>query len=95
MLPLSLRLVDERVLDINEMIRRLTQGPAQILGLPAGTLAPGAIADVCIFDPEHTWLLDMNNMQSNGHNTPFMGWEFRGRVTHTLLAGKLVYSLET
>lgn len=95
LLPLSLRLVDERLLDMTEMIRRLTHGPARILGLPYGTLAPGAVADVCIFDPEHTWQLDTNTMQSNGHNTPFLGWELKGRVTHTLLAGKLVYALES
>jgi dihydroorotase len=35
-----------------------------------------------------------NTLQSRGHNTPFMGWEFKGRVTHTLLAGSPVYSLE-
>jgi dihydroorotase len=79
---------------MTEMVRRLTHGPAKILGLPYGTLAPGAAADVCIFDPEHIWLLDKSSMQSHGHNTPFLGRELKGRVVHTLLAGNLVYSLE-
>jgi dihydroorotase len=93
LLPLSLRLVDEQVLTLPEMIQRLTAAPAQILGLPAGTLGVGANADICIFDTEHTWLLDQRNLQSQGHNTPFAGWEMKGRVTHTLLDGRVVYQL--
>jgi dihydroorotase len=92
LLPMSLRLVDEQVIDLSTLIHRLTAGPAKILGLPCGTLSPGAVADVCIFDPERTWLLDTNSMHSNGYNTPFLGWEMKGRVLHTVLAGKHVYA---
>jgi dihydroorotase len=95
LLPLALQLAHEGVLPLSDLLHRLTRGPAEILGLPAGTLATGATADICIFDPERTWVLDAASMRSNGHNTPFMGWEMRGRVTHTLLAGRLVYSLES
>jgi dihydroorotase len=93
LLPLGLRLVDEHVLELGELIHRLTAGPAGILGLPYGTLSVGASADVCIFDPDHTWQLNTDTLLSNGHNTPFMNWEMKGRVIHTLLAGKLVHSL--
>jgi len=93
LLPLGLRLVDEHVIQLDELIHRLTAGPAGILGLPFGTLSVGASADVCIFDPEHTWQLNTGTLLSNGHNTPFMNWEMKGRVIHTLLAGKLVHSL--
>jgi dihydroorotase len=93
LLPLGLRLVDEHVIELAELIHRLTAGPAAILGLPFGTLSVGAAADVCIFNPEHTWLLNPDTIRSNGHNTPFTGWEMKGRVMHTLLAGKLVHSL--
>jgi dihydroorotase len=93
LLPLGLRLVDEHVLELDELIHRLTAGPSGILGLPFGTLSVGASADVCIFDPDLTWQLNTDTIRSNGHNTPFMGWEMKGRVTHTLLAGKLVHSL--
>lgn len=93
LLPLALRLVDENILSLPELIRRLTSGPARILGLPAGTLAAGAAADVCIFNPEHNWILDTRSMRSQGHNTPFAGWELKGRTVHTLLGGRLVYSL--
>ena len=93
LLPLGLRLVDEQVMGLDELIQRLTAGPAQILGLPCGTLAVGNTADICIFDPELTWQLDPSTIKSHGHNTPFMGWELKGRVTHTLLAGRLVHAL--
>jgi dihydroorotase len=93
LLPLGLRLVDEHVIELDELILRLTAGPSGILGLPFGTLSVGASADVCIFDPDLTWQLNTDTIRSNGHNTPFMGWEMKGRVTHTLLAGKLVHSL--
>jgi dihydroorotase len=76
------------------MIHHLTAGPAKILGLPYGTLSVNAMADICIFDPTASWQLDSSTIRSNGHNTPFMGWEMKGRVTHTLLAGKLVYTVD-
>jgi dihydroorotase len=93
LLPLGLRLVDEHAIKLDELIHRLTAGPAGILGLPFGTLSVGASADVCIFDPDLAWQLSADTMRSNGHNTPFMGWEMKGRVIHTLLAGNLVHSL--
>ncbi len=91
LLPLSLKLVDEGVLGLNDAIARLTCGPAEILGLPAGTLKPGCRADICIFQADCYWILDEDSLQSRGHNTPFLGWEMKGRVTHTLLAGRIVY----
>jgi len=93
LLPLGLQLVDEQTIALPDLIHRLTAGPANILGLPYGTLSVGASADICIFDPEMTWQLTTTSMQSRGHNTPFLGREFKGRVTHTLLDGNRVYSL--
>jgi len=93
LLPLALRLVDDKVLGLPELIHRLTCGPARILGLPAGTLAAGAAADICIFNPEQLWMLDGSSMHSQGHNTPFAGWEMKGRAVHTILGGRLVHSL--
>jgi dihydroorotase len=94
LLPLGLQLVDEQAIELGELIHRLTAGPARVLGLPYGTLAVGATADICIFNPELAWQLDAGTTQSRGHNTPFMGRELKGRATHTLLAGNLVYSLD-
>lgn len=95
LLPLGLRLVDEEFIGLGELIHRLTAGPAGILGLPCGNLSAGTIADVCVFDPERIWQLDTGTMKSSGLNTPFLGWELKGRATHTLLEGNLVYALES
>ncbi len=98
LLPLTLRLVDEGVLGLVEAIARLTSEPARILGLDrdgmAGSLAPGAVADVCIFQPEAYWTLGREALLSQGHNTPFLDWEMKGRVRYTLLGGRVVHALE-
>ncbi len=94
LLSLGLRLVDEHALELSDLIQRLTAGPADVLGLPYGNLGVGMTADVCVFNPADSWQLDSTTMRSSGQNTPFTGWEMKGRVTHTLLAGKQVYAFE-
>jgi len=91
LLPLSLRLVDEALLDLSSAIAKITVNPAQILGIDAGTLSVGSPADVCLFDPSHYWQLNKDAMISHGKNSPFLGWEFKGKVTHTFVDGELVY----
>lgn len=91
LLGLTLRLVEERVLDLPTALARVTSGPADILGLPYGRLGIGSPADVCIFDPERRWTLDRATMLSEGRNTPFDGWDFPGHVTHTIFNGHVVY----
>ena len=91
LLPLALRLADEGVMGLPEVLARLTAGPARVLGIEAGTLSVGARADVCIFDPQRHWRLEERTLVSRGHNTPFLGWEFKGQVMYTLLEGKVVY----
>lgn len=93
LLPLTLRLVDEGLLELPDAIARITQLPANILGIKAGSLRVKKPADICIFDPELSWQLDDTSMESFGHNSPFIGWEFKGRVTNTFVDGKLVYQL--
>ena len=91
LLPLTLRLVDEKLLDLAAALALLTAGPAAIIGVDAGQLGVGATADVCIFDPEARWVLSADAMVSRGRNSPFLGRELRGRVTHTLVGGKVVF----
>lgn len=91
---LVLKLVQEGLLELSGAIALLTQHPARVLGLPAGTLAPGSCADVCIFDPEAEWTLSEEGLASAGKNTPFLGRGFKGRVTHTLVHGQLIYGGE-
>lgn len=94
LLPLTLRLHEENGLPVSECIRRLTSGPADILGIEAGRLSSGSPADIAIIDPQQYWRLNEDTILSQGKNTPFHEWEFQARVTHTLLKGKLVYTLE-
>ena len=92
LLPLTLRLVEEGILNRSEAIARLTSQPASVLNLPIGNLSVDNTADICIFDPAQCWTLDENQMLSRGHNTPFNGWEFNGRVRQTLVDGKIIFS---
>ncbi|MBI1423543.1 MAG: dihydroorotase [Gammaproteobacteria bacterium] len=92
-LPLNLRMVTGKHLTLSAMIERLSMTPAEILNIDAGHLSVGANADVAIFDPIHEWTLSADTMVSRGKNSPFLGWSLQGRVTHTLMGGKLVYQL--
>ncbi|MBI3545412.1 MAG: dihydroorotase [Gammaproteobacteria bacterium] len=94
LLPLTLKLVDEKLLTLPQALALLTHKPAEIIGIDIGQLGVGATADICIFDPQARWILTQDKIISRGHNTPFLGWELRGRVTQTLIGGKLVYQLD-
>jgi dihydroorotase len=92
LLPLTLRLVDSGQLDLSGVVTKLSWQPAQILGIDAGRLGVGDRADICIFDPHTYWEVTPALFVSRGRNTPFAGWELKGRVMHTLLAGDIVFS---
>ena len=89
LLPLALRLSDE--LSLSDVIDRITNQPAKILGIDAGTLSVGEKADICIYNPLTSWIVEPDKMLSNGHNSPFAGWELKGKVMYTLLNGNIVY----
>lgn len=93
LLPLSLQLVTENVLTLTDVISLLTYKPAQLLNINAGSLGSGAIADLCIVDPNKEWQLESQAMLSSGKNTPFLNRTLKGKVTHTFVAGKLAYQL--
>ncbi|MBS1211682.1 MAG: dihydroorotase [Proteobacteria bacterium] len=93
LLPLTLRLVSQGVVDLSTAIERLTAGPARVLDIASGTLSLGVPADICIFDPDLDWQVDTPLWLSRGHNTPYWGDVMRGRVTHTLLGGRVIFRL--
>jgi dihydroorotase len=93
-LPLTLALARTGELSLSSAVERLTVGPARILGLPYGTLAPGAAADLVVVDPERTWTVEPRSLRSKSKNSPFLGWSLRGRVLRTYVEGRLVYQLE-
>lgn len=92
LLPLTLRFADETGIDLSDAISRLTIQPAKIIGIEAGSLSLGSSADLIIIDPEQFWKVAPENLLSRGHNTPFLDWDMKGQVNHTLLAGKAVFS---
>jgi len=90
-LGLGLKLVDEKVLTLPALIQRLTIGAARVFGLPGGTLRKGTPADVTVFDVEATYKVDPDRFRSKSRNSPYRGWELRGRVTHTIVGGAVVH----
>ncbi len=86
-----LALVHTRRLDVTTLIAALTARPAAAWGLDAGTLAPGAAADLVVFAPDETWTVDPEQFASRGKNTPLAGITLRGRVRQTWLGGANVY----
>lgn len=91
-LPLSLKLVEGGILSVSDMIKKLTIKPSEIVNIGRGTLKPGAIADVTIFDPEKEHEVCPEKFLSKGTNTPFSGWKLKGVVHKTIVSGKVVYS---
>jgi dihydroorotase len=91
-LSLTLRLVEAGKLSLTRAIEALTVAPARIAGLPAGSLAPGAPADVCVFDPRERFVYAAERIRSKSKNTPFINWELPGPVKHTLVDGVVAYS---
>lgn len=91
-LPVSLKLVQDGVLTLPELITHLTFNPAKIIGVDRGTLKVGATADLVIFDPDKTVTVDREKFRSKGKNTPFHGWQLSGSVLYTIVSGKVVFS---
>jgi dihydroorotase len=89
-LGLVLALVHGGLLGVTTAIRALTIAPATALGVAGGHLAPGAVADLTLIDPEARWTVDPAAFRSKSRNTPFAGMALRGRALGVCLAGRLV-----
>lgn len=76
---------------LRKMIELYTTGPARVMGLDRGTLAPGAPADVTIFDTATAWTYDVNKTQSKSKNSPFHGHTYKGGPVATIVAGRIVW----
>jgi dihydroorotase len=92
LLPLTLQWGKEAGLKPADALGSITHRAARILGVAAGTLAPGAAADICLFDPAKPWVVEPAALVSQGKNTPFLGLELEGRVARTLVGGRTVYT---
>ncbi len=91
MLVASLRLVHNGDITLPALLKAMSTRPAELLGLPGGTLRPGSPADVVVFDPDAPWVLDRADLKSKCKNTPFDEARLQGRVVRTIVAGRTVY----
>lgn len=92
MLAAALRLHNSGQVPLMRLIDAMSTRPAAIFGLDAGTLKPGAKADITVIDLEEPWILYKEAIVSRSKNTPFENARFTGRVVQTYVAGKLVHS---
>ncbi len=88
-------LVQTGRMSLSRLIELMSLQPARLLDLPAGTLSPGAAADLVLFDPNERWMVDPARMRSKARNTAFKGMTLTGRVKRTMLGGRTVYQDDT
>jgi len=88
-LSLSMGLVHEGVLDLKELIRKLSINPAKIMKIDGGVLKPGHEADITIIDPDEVYEVNTADFLSKGKNSPFHRWRLKGRVKYTISRGKV------
>ncbi|HEU0216645.1 MAG TPA: amidohydrolase family protein, partial [Stellaceae bacterium] len=91
LLALSLELYHNRHLTLLDVLRRLTIGPARILGFAVGRLAAGAPADFVVFDPEASYRIETEHFRSKSKNAPFDGRPMQGRVELTVVDGRTIF----
>jgi len=80
------------ILSLAALVDKMSAAPARLLGISGGTLAPGAPADLVLFDPDEEWTVDPEKFASKGRNTPFGGRTVRGKVKYTVSGGNVIYS---
>lgn len=90
---LGLKLVQEGVLSLTELIEKMTIAPARILGLESGLRSNGP-ADITIIDADVDYVIDVNQFQSLSRNSPFNGWQLQGKPVLTMVNGRIVYAEE-
>ncbi|GFE58244.1 dihydroorotase [Geobacter sp. AOG1] len=90
-LPLSLKLVEEKVLTLSQLVEKMAGNPAKILGIDRGTLKAGAVADITVIDPAAEWKVDAEMLASKSKNSPWLGEKMKGGAAYTILGGKVVF----
>ena len=91
LLSLTVKWAEETGLSLARALERITAAPAKVLGVPAGRVEVGAPADICVFDPRAHWRVEPRVLKSQGHNSPFLGYELPARVRATVVAGNLAF----
>jgi len=84
-------LVEPGVLSLPDLVARMSTHPARIFGIPGGTLAVGAPADVVVFDPGRRWVVRQADLHSKSGNSPFLGETMVGQADATIVGGRVVF----
>jgi len=90
-LPLTLKMVDEKVISLERAIDMLTFQPNQLFKLDKGSLGIGKAADITLFDEKMEYTIDPSQFRSRSKNSPYKDWKVRGKVLRTLVNGKTVF----
>lgn len=93
MLTAGLRLVHSGEIELITLLRAMSTRPAELLGLPGGSLRPGAPADIIVVDMDVPWIVDPDELKSKCGNTPFDEARMTGRVVRTIVNGRTVYEI--
>ncbi len=89
------RLVRAKVISLRRLVELFSTGPARVLGLKErGRVKPGFWADLTLFDPEKPFRVDPADFRSRSQNCPFIGWEGKGAIAATIVAGRVIYRPE-
>ncbi len=91
LLSLTVKWADEAGISLAKALNRITAAPADVLKLPAGRIEPGATADLCVLDRNAHWRIEPRALKSQGHNTPFLGYELPARVRATVVSGQIAF----
>lgn len=91
LLSLTVKWAREANVPLSRALTRITNSPAGVLKLNAGRIAVGDTADLCLFDPAAEWQVEPAKLKSQGHNSPFLGYELPARVRATIVAGHVAY----
>ena len=84
-------LVVPGILDWSTLVDRMSVAPAKVFNLPGGSLRPGSVADITVFDPSAQWTVDPDTFLSKGRNSPYRGKRLTGRATCTIVGGRVVF----
>ncbi len=87
---LALKLIENGVINMARLVEKMSTNPARILGIETGLLV-GRPADITIIDPERSYRVNADNFRSLSRNTPFDGWDMKGKAVLTMVGGKIVY----
>ncbi len=91
MLPLSLKLYHDNLIELKDLIAKMTCNPAKVINFDGGNLKAGSRADITVIDLDKEWIIDPNKFHSKSKNSPFGGFKVKGKAVMTVVAGKVVF----